>query len=165
MSGPLPLASCFLLLVLSSDMSPYPHRLAALRLLWPDLQPLGTITTVSLPRLGSSCRSYMTPGTYPTGRPRVRINPFIAHPPSILHSFTYRILGFEDPRPLTHECSLTKVRFRLGGKFDSGFLQIPHWPLRHHVSTVVGPRFGFFGHPCLYLHIPSYRGYEWTFTI
>jgi hypothetical protein len=29
----------------------------------------------------------------------------------------------------------------------------------------VAPQVGFFGHPCFRLHIPSYLGYGWTFTI
>ena len=44
--------------------------------------------------------------------------------------FTYRILDFEVPSPLIPASCLTKVHFRLGGRFDSSFLQIPHWPHR-----------------------------------
>ena len=75
-----------------------------------------------------------------TGLPQVRTNPFIAHLPSILYPFTYRILGFASSCLLAHGYGLTKVHFRLSGNFDLSFLQIPHWPNRHHVSPVGGPR-------------------------
>jgi len=72
--------------------------------------------------------------SYPTGSPQVRAYPYIARPPSILNPFTYRISGFGSSRLLSHGSSLTKVHFRLSGKFDSGLLQIPHWPCHCFVS-------------------------------
>src|SRR5437660_1407711 len=68
-------------------------------------------------------------GSYPTGPPQVRTHPCSARPPSLLDPFTYRILGFGSSGLLAHGSCLTKVRLRLNGRFDSSFLQIPHWPL------------------------------------
>jgi hypothetical protein len=93
------------------------------------------------------------------GRPQVRTFPFSAHLPSILEPLTYRISGFGSSGLLAHGSSLTKVHLRLGRGFDYSFLQIPHWPRRPYMSAVAELRFGFFGHPCFRLHIPSYRGY------
>jgi hypothetical protein len=62
------------------------------------------------------------------GLPQVRTYPCSARPPSLLDPFTYRILGFDSPGLLTHGPCLTKVHLHLSSRFDSGFLQIPHWP-------------------------------------
>jgi len=73
-------------------------------------------------------------GSYPSGSPQVRAYPYIARPPSILDPFAYRISGFSSSRLLTHGSSLKRVHFHLSGKFDSCFLQIPHWPCHCFVS-------------------------------
>ena len=74
-----------------------------------------------------------------------------------------RISGLSGSRHLTHCRCLTKVHFRLGDRFGSSFLQIPHW-----LCNTVSPPWvaipSFFGHPCLHLHFPFSLGNGWTFT-
>lgn len=50
--------------------------------------------------------------------------------PTFFTRFDYgKVLGFVGSRQLTLSSGLSKVHFRLGRRFDYGFLQIPHWQL------------------------------------
>ena len=92
-------------------MSPYPHRLAVLWLLCPDLKPFVPLSSVSLLRFEDQCRSYIVLG-FTMGPPRVIAISFFAYPPSLLGLVTKRILGFDNygyltPKPLPYEGSLS----------------------------------------------------------
>lgn len=91
------------------------------------------------------------------------VTPVSIHLPSIHPQFTVRISGFGGSGHLTHCGCLTKVHFRLGDRFGSSFLQIPHW-----LGITFSPPWAaipsFFGHPCLHLHFPFSRGNGWTLT-
>jgi hypothetical protein len=58
--------------------------------------------------------------------------------PSLHRRLTERILDFGDVGHLVRRRCLTKVRFRLAGSFDSGFLQIPHWTVSYRSPGVSG---------------------------
>jgi hypothetical protein len=49
--------------------------------------------------------------------------------PSLHRRLTERISDFGNRGYLIRRRCLSKVRFRLAGSFDSGFLQIPHWTM------------------------------------
>lgn len=59
--------------------------------------------------------------------PGKSIPSFAPRLPSLHRRVTERISDFSDGGYLVQRRCLTKVRFRLAGSFDSGFLQIPHW--------------------------------------
>ena len=71
-----------------------------------------------------------------TGLPQVRVRTFSARLPSLHHEDTLGVLGFVGVGQLTHSGRLTKVRLRLGNRFDLDFLQIPHW--QHPIPEVQG---------------------------
>ena len=58
--------------------------------------------------------------------------------PSLHRRLTERISDFGDVGHLVRRRCLTKVRFRLAGSFDSGFLQIPHWALSYRSPGLSG---------------------------
>ena len=89
--------------------------------------PLSVTTHTLLCRLGFGCRSYNGPAQ--TALHRVRSRTFSAHPPPLPHGIRkgYRALVMEwkVPRPFRRACQ--RLAPSLSGRFDAGFLQIPHW--------------------------------------
>ena len=67
--------------------------------------------------------------------------------PSLRIPVTERSLDFGVLGRLIPGIRLTKVRFRLVGSFDSGFLQIPHWTYCAELSVFPGNAAGFLRTP------------------
>jgi hypothetical protein len=84
-----------------------------------------SITHTLLCRLGLSCRSYN--GPVQTAPHRVRSRTFSAHPPPLPCGIRkgYRASVMEGTSPLRRACQ--RFAPSLSGRFDAGFLQIPHW--------------------------------------
>ena len=100
---------------------------------------------------------------FPTGLPWVRIITFIAHLSSLHGSLRkgYWILmveGISSSPRASRRFTFVQVAILIPASFR--FLI---GRLRHVVSYCCSASFGFFGHPCLHLHIPSFRGYDRTF--